>query len=171
MYLDQGFRGDDGAPATTELREATEAWINISGRESLNLLHHHSDSTWSGVYYVDDGRGGEEGHLGGQLLLRLTPGGGSGGDEPHEMYHVPRMAFCGMEHEPGSPVHKYMEIQPIPGSLIIFPGFLSHAVAPHFGAAERISVSFNIFLEANESKEDTEATGAPPSDSSSDSGY
>ena len=73
-----------------------QAWINISGPESLNLLHHHSDSSWSGVYYVDDGRGEGEGYLGGQLLLRLTPGGGSGGYEPDERHHVPRMALDGV---------------------------------------------------------------------------
>ena len=123
---DQSFRGEDGAAATAELREATEAWINISGRESLNLLHHHSDSTWSGVYYLDDGRGGAEGNIGGQLLLRVAAGGGTGACDPDETHHLPRMALRGIFETDLATrdLHEYVEIEPLAGHLILFPGTL-----------------------------------------------
>ena len=41
---------------------------------------------------------------------------------------------------------RYAHIEPEPGTLIIFPAWLSHAVAPHLGNGDRISVSFNVFL-------------------------
>jgi hypothetical protein len=143
---DEPFRDADGAASTSELRAPTEAWLNASQKEALNLLHHHSDSTWSGAYYVDDGRGDEPGFLGGQLLLRLTPGGGHGSCEPDEENHVPRMALRGVYASASYEQWQYLEVRPEPGSLILFPSWLSHAVAPHFGSAERISVSFNVSL-------------------------
>jgi len=41
---------------------------------------------------------------------------------------------------------KYAHVEPVPGTLILFPGWLSHAVAPHSGDGSRTSVSFNVFL-------------------------
>ena len=73
------------------MAEATEGWVNVSSQGDLNLLHHHSECTWSGVYYVDSGRGDAEGFIGGQLLLRLTRGMGGvedrgvGNTEPDEV--------------------------------------------------------------------------------------
>jgi hypothetical protein len=143
---DEPFRDVDGAASTSELRAPTEAWLNASQKEALNLLHHHSDATWSGAYYVDDGRGDAPGFLGGQLLLRLTPGGGHGSCEPDEMEHVPRMALRGVYATVEECQYQYVEVRPEPGTLVLFPSWLSHAVAPHFGNAERISVSFNVSL-------------------------
>ena len=67
-----------------------EGWVNVSSKGDLNLLHHHSECTWSGVYYVESGRGDVEGFIGGQLLLRMTRGMGGvedrgvGNTEPDE---------------------------------------------------------------------------------------
>ena len=97
-----------------------------------------------------------EGVVGGQLLLRLSRGFGSmedrgwGNVEPDEDIHVPRMALLEID-EDGSPyleageleVGHYAQIDPVPGELILFPGWLSHAVAPHAGNTDRVSVSFN----------------------------
>ena len=63
----------DGEPPekyNEPVREATEGWVNVSSHGDLNTLHHHAGATWSGVYYVDSGRGDVEGFVGGQLLLR-----------------------------------------------------------------------------------------------------
>lgn len=159
------FRGEEGAPATTEHREPTQAWLNKSSNESFNLLHHHGDATWSGVYYVRNGRGAAAGYTAGQLLLRLTPGGGTGACEPDEDNHVSRMRLCGVFVDPSTGVEesRYAEVHPMPGTLLVFPGFLSHAVAPHFGDLSRVGISFNIFLNgcisSSDSSEDTELEG------------
>jgi hypothetical protein len=143
------------------VREAAEGWVNVSSKGDLNTLHHHSEATWSGVYYVDSGRGGVEGFIGGQLLLRFTRGmtgpeiRGCGNVEPDEDLHVPRMKMLDISDDPAGPDReavefakfgRYAHIDPTPGTLIIFPAWMSHAVAPHRGNGERISVSFNIFL-------------------------
>jgi len=50
------------------------------------------------------------------------------------------------DHLKGAAEHAYAEIAPVPGTLLLFPGWLPHAVAPHLGSGERVSISFNIFL-------------------------
>lgn len=147
---DQDWRGDaeeKGVAASSKLREPTEAWINISTSNNLNLLHDHCDSTWSGVYYVDDGRGDHQGYLGGQLLLRLSPVGGTAGGVPHEDLHVPRMHLKGVYPDKAAQERAYAEVHPVPGTLIVFPGWLAHSVCPHLGNGRRVSVSFNVFLD------------------------
>lgn len=37
----------------------------------------------------------------------------------------------------------YAEFIPSPGTLLLFPGWLSHSVAPHFGIEPRISFASN----------------------------
>jgi hypothetical protein len=144
------------------VKEAMEGWVNVSSSGDLNTLHHHSGATWSGVYYVDSGRGDVKGFIGGQLLLRFTRGmnfsedRGCGNTEPDEDLNVPRMKMLDTSSEDPLQVEKeiaeyaefgrYAAIDPEPGTLIIFPSWLSHAVAPHLGNADRISVSFNVFL-------------------------
>ena len=41
---------------------------------------------------------------------------------------------------------RYAHVDPEPGTMIISPSWLSHAIAPHLGNGHRISVSFNVFL-------------------------
>eukprot|EP01036_Dinobryon_divergens_P026653 gene26654-35328_t len=42
------------------------------------------------------------------------------------------------------PFGKSLRLTPRPGDLILFPGYLSHAVHPTFTRSERVSVSFNF---------------------------
>ena len=90
------------------------------------------------------------GYTAGQLLVRLTPGGGSGAYDPDEQAHVGRMKLLGLYEDQSNEEPMYAEFFPQPGTLLVFPGFLSHAVAPHFGDNARVSVSFNIFLDNQE---------------------
>lgn len=149
------------------VHECMEGWVNVSDEGDLNALHHHSDkaprsgATWSGAYYVDSGKGSVQGFTGGQLLLRFTRGmtyienTGVGNIEPDEDLHVPRMKMLDISDDHHGPAQeaaeyeefgRYASIDPEPGTLIIFPAWLSHAVAPHLGNSHRISVSFNVFL-------------------------
>jgi len=61
---DKAFWEADEEPPevyNTPVEDAIEGWVNVSSAGDLNLLHHHSECTWSGVYYVDSGRGDVEG--------------------------------------------------------------------------------------------------------------
>ena len=161
---DRAIWEEDGEPPeryNAPVKECMEGWVNVSGAGDLNTLHHHSDATWSGAYYVDSGEGDVEGFTGGHLLLRFTRGmtyiedTGQGNMEPDEDLHVPRMKMLDTPADDNGPAEeaaefeqfgRYAHIEPKPGTLIVFPGWLSHAVAPHLGNGDRISVSFNVFL-------------------------
>lgn len=123
--------------------EGTDGWLNVSRRGDLNNLHHHSDAVMATVFYAQVPKD----HTGGALLLRLTPGTGQGSAEPDEDLHVPRMWNCGAEihgHvEEDGDVVMFAEVQPKSGTLLVFPGWLSHSVAPHFSDESRISVASN----------------------------
>ena len=161
---DRAMWEEDGEPPEVynePVKECMEGWVNVSGAGDLNTLHHHSGATWSGAYYVDTGKGDVDGFTGGNLLLRFTRGmtyiedTGQGNMEPDEDLHVPRMQMMDGTTDPEGPEKeaaefdhfgRYAHVEPEPGTLIIFPAWLSHAVAPHLGNSDRISVSFNVFL-------------------------
>ena len=87
--------------------------------------HVHYGTDFVGVYYVRvpshlDGRDDGAGFL----VLR----------DPRPAMHVTRL-----DHQ------KTIEIiRPEEGMLILFPGYISHAVRPFWGKGERISINFNL---------------------------
>jgi hypothetical protein len=38
-------------------------------------------------------------------------------------------------------------VDPLPGLMVMFPGWLKHMVHPFFGSGERISISFNLYVQ------------------------
>ena len=141
-------------------REGSEpfAWINVSGSGHANQLHCHHGATLASCYYVHVPS--TTSHLNGTLLFR--PGGCAGASqgEPDEERHVRWMGPCA-EVETGracsgpdsgpAPV-PYMELLPAAGTLVVFPAWLSHAVAPLSSSADegqqRISVAANWDFQA-----------------------
>ena len=116
------------------------AWINVSGPGHANQLHCHHGATLAACYYVRVPA--STGHLAGSLLLRLTPAAGASQEEPDEERHVRWMApfssdpsqteGSANEHgsDDGTTAVEYAEIVPTAGSLLVFPAWLSHSVAP-----------------------------------------
>ncbi len=103
------------------------AWANVSRAGHYHQPHHHPDSDWSAVYYVDDG-------------MRT-------GDEPDELsgrieIMDPRTGVS-MLNTPGQPFLGNLQFRPQPGLIVIFPSWLTHYVHPHAGTGERISIAFN----------------------------
>lgn len=100
------------------------AWANINRRGAYNKMHTHPGATWSGVYYVDSGEAdpAAEG-----TAIHLT--------DP-----------CPTRTASFFPDLTATSIlfRPTPGLMILFPGYLPHAVQPHKGAGVRISVAFNV---------------------------
>lgn len=102
------------------------AWANICGHGNYNRPHIHGDAYWAAVYYVrvDDGPGGE-------LVLhdpRL----------PALDMHAPRLRFRPSGGEAA------INTAPEPGLLLLFPGWLTHSIAPYRGSGYRISVAMNV---------------------------
>ena len=89
-------------------------WLNASDNYDFNTLHHHGGRKtdfckWSAVYFVDGGDAtldtDENAGLLGALLLQAQP-------------------------NPELSAFEFMPIAPVPGSLWVFPAYLSHAVMP-----------------------------------------
>ena len=113
-------------PSPGRSRWRCEAWANVSGSGHFNMPHVHSATFWSVVYYLRVGEGS-----GGQLVL-----------------HDPRMPGIAM-HAPHLGFRRVgaqgvFEIEPKPGLMVLFPGWLLHSVEPWHGTGERISVAMNI---------------------------
>lgn len=101
-------------------------WININQTSSFNRPHVHTESVFSGVYYVDCFADS------GKLVL-LNP----------SMAQKILINEYDLDFftEFSSSV---MSVDPEIGKLIIFPSWVEHYVEPNLNPEERISIAFNI---------------------------
>jgi uncharacterized protein (TIGR02466 family) len=111
-------------------------WANINRSGHGNEFHSHPGSYWSGVYYVDDGGSSADPSLGGELEF-MDPRG------PAPAMYAPHLAFA---IPGGLSVGANETVQPKAGRLVMFPAWLLHQVRPYHGAAQRVSVAFNLGL-------------------------
>lgn len=100
-------------------------WANVNRRGEFNKMHFHPGSTWSGVYYVDDGGTVAGDRVSGSLSL-LNP------------VQVASMSFFAMQ------LPQARAIMPEPGMMVLFPSYVLHSVHPHNGDRPRISIAFNV---------------------------
>ncbi|AUB83734.1 putative 2OG-Fe(II) oxygenase [Candidatus Thiodictyon syntrophicum] len=113
-------------PAQAEVGFRLTGWANLIRPGGYLGVHHHGGATWSGVYFVTAATTGpgplEQGRL---ELLDPRPG----------------VRLSGL---PGTVLDGRCLIEPIPGLMVLFPGWLTHLVHPFQGAGERISIAFNL---------------------------
>lgn len=107
---------------------AMEMWANVSPAGASNQMHCHPGCIWSGVYYVDDG-----GDRSSALVLLDS-------NYPTNRMYAPDLQFVAGGEQ--FPVRH--EVEPEPGRMVIFPSWLSHAVKPHKGPRDRISIAMNV---------------------------
>jgi hypothetical protein len=99
----------------------TESWAHVTRFGGYHSPHYHSNSTWSGIFYIDAGDNT------------------SGYNNWFLPYYIERK--IGLEFADdrfSSPV--------VPGRLILFPSMLLHDAAAYFGTDPRIVISFNSIL-------------------------
>lgn len=109
--------------------EMTACWMNVMPQHTYHTLHLHPHSALSGTYYVQVPPGSS--------CLKLE-------DPRMPMYmHAP-------VRETGKFSSLYYEIQPKPGTVVLFESWLRHEVPPNASKKPRISVSFNLSLELND---------------------
>jgi uncharacterized protein (TIGR02466 family) len=101
-------------------------WANVLYDGGYNQPHMHPESMWSGVYYVDTGE--------------ATAGVPNNGVIE---FLDPRTAVDQVKM-PGLPFSGRMRVEPRAGTLLLFPGWLSHYVNQYRGASPRIAVAFNV---------------------------
>lgn len=100
------------------------AWANINYSGHWNAPHEHLPCTWSGVFYIDAGETPEVDDpnvLDGKILFfDPLPMG-------QEWKRPPNIGY-----------------RAVTGTMLLFPSFLTHMVAPYFGDKPRISLAFNL---------------------------
>ena len=104
----------------------TEAWININKKFNFNWKHSHIPSKWSAIYYIQTNQ--ESGSLvlySAENLREIT--------FPRKLIEKYHACNCSQ-----------YSLNPLPGQLIFFPGYLEHKVMPNLSDIDRISMAFNI---------------------------
>ena len=101
-------------------------WANINPPGGYNMPHIHSNSLWSGVYYVKTPRNC------GSLKL----------EDPRSTSLMSRPNH--IEGQLPSRIWREIQFEPMSGRLIMFPAWLNHCVEPNQSNDIRISVSFNF---------------------------
>ena len=123
-----------GKPVQPDWR--VNAWANINRRGDSNEFHIHAGAFWSGVYYVDIGGDADDASLGGELEFQDPRGAAPSMYRPELVPAFPGSASMGANET----------VRPTAGMMVLFPAWVSHGVRPYNGAAERISVAFNLCL-------------------------
>lgn len=104
------------------------AWANINYQGHWNAPHEHLPCTWSGVFYIDAGEPlanvAEAEQLEGKILFFDPLPLGKEWKRPVNIAYTPAT-----------------------GTMLLFPSFLTHMVAPYFGDKPRISLAFNLLVE------------------------
>ena len=102
-----------------------DCWANVSRRGAYNNVHDHPGAMWSGVHYVSSGKPDGNDPLNGKLELL-----------------DPRVGVNMLRSSSG----RYL-VEPMPGLMVMFPSWLKHMVHPFSGSGERISISFNAYVQ------------------------
>ena len=103
----------------------TEAWLNVNdSRQCMNSEHVHGD-VFSGVFYLSAPEGS------GNLVLQ-NPG-------INKMWDG-----CQLTSQKNQFTGESIRIEPVEGSILLFPSYLPHSVETNDHDEERISVSFNL---------------------------
>ena len=115
-------------------RFGVQAWAMVMRHGHHALVHDHAEAHFSVAYYPDAG----------DADLDLYP------DSGKLSFVDPRRGgtvIPGIELFPSQ-----FAIQPQPGRLVVFPGWLQHFVQPYRGGRPRVSISCNVRLEVDVSK-------------------
>lgn len=128
----EALSGDHAFVRARPARATLTPWALIFRGGGHQVPHHHPGSWLTGVYYVHAHRE----------------------DAPAESPKAPRPGIIrlgvfpdGIDAEPPWPV---IEIEPVPGTLLLFPAFVPHETVPPGDGAERISIAFDVTAESEE---------------------
>ena len=98
-------------------------WFNVNGFGAYNTVHNHQDAIISGVFYVDV----PEKNMGDIEFYR---------DDDSQYYLPPLESYNGFTKQ------KHV-VEPEAGMLLLFPGWVKHAVQGNRTNRDRVSISFN----------------------------
>jgi uncharacterized protein (TIGR02466 family) len=96
----------------------TESWAHVTRSGGYHRPHYHSNSTWSGIFYID-----------------------SDIEENGNNWYLPYV----LERKPGLDfAEDRFSSRFVPGRMILFPSTLMHDAEPYQGKDARILIGFNL---------------------------
>ncbi len=113
----------------------TNFWVNINGKGSSNTTHTHAGVTYSGVFYIKV----PEGMKGGRFLFYRN-------FSDDCLNSQENMGYYKKDYKRQPYDYSITRLQPKENLLIVFPGWIPHAVEMISSDEERISISFNFML-------------------------
>lgn len=96
----------------------TDSWAHVTRMHGYHLPHYHSNSTWSGIVYID---------------MEYDANGKNYWIVPYNIERKPGLEF----------INDSFSINPIPGKMIVFPSMITHYAEPYTGDKPRIVIAFN----------------------------
>lgn len=96
-----------------------ESWAHVTRNGGYHRPHHHNNSTWSGIFYVD---------------CETNKGGNNNWYLP---YYLERKS--GLEFADDRFTANF-----VPGRMVLFPSMLLHDAEPYHGSKPKIVIAFNI---------------------------
>ncbi len=119
-----------------DLQVAIEGlWFQVANRGAFHDVHTHGNCSWSGVYCVQvDPPEARTAH----------PAWGASNGATR--FYGPPFATLGGAHVDAGNAYllpPHVEVEPVPGQLVLFPSWLAHQALPYDGALDRVIVSFN----------------------------
>ena len=119
-----------------DLQVAIEGlWFQVTNRGALHDVHTHGNCSWSGVYCVQ---------VDAPERRRAHPVHGERNGVTR-FYGPPLSALGGAHLDIGNAylLPPHVDVEPVPGQLVLFPAWLAHQALPYEGELDRVIVSFN----------------------------
>lgn len=124
-----------------DLQVAIEGlWFQSSNQGAFHDVHTHGNCSWSGVYVVQvDDAAARSAHPVYGAANGVT-----------RLYGPPFAQLGGAHVDLGNAYLQppSVDIDPLPGQLLLFPSWLAHQALPYAGALDRVIVCFNASLHA-----------------------
>ena len=115
-------------------------WFQIQNGMAFHDIHTHGNCSWSGVYYVQADPDEQR---------RAHPQLGDMNGVTR--FYGPYSQWLGGAHMDLGNAYlqkNTLDVDPVPGRLVLFPSYLAHKAMPYEGESERIIISFNAQVHA-----------------------
>lgn len=96
----------------------TDSWAHVTEQHGYHLPHYHSNSTWSGIIYID---------------VNPNSSGKNHWLVPYNLERKPGLEF----------IKDSYSSEAVPGKMILFPSMITHYAEPYTGITPRIIIAFN----------------------------
>ena len=115
-------------------------WFQISNQGSHHDVHTHGNCSWSGVYCLQvDPQ---------QERCQHPVLGAANGVTRFYGPHFNQLGGAAMDFGNAYLQNAHLDIEPVPGQLVVFPSWLAHQAMPYQGTADRMIVSMNVSVHA-----------------------